>query len=182
MREEQSGGLNRKRHKRGWLHVKHGWSTLLSDPALCLIVSLSCLLIKSFLNDLSVNSHSYVLCLCKCCKDEVPAARGTTASGFGASSWSHTRSVGTPGLWCQLLEPVGSLCHALGWAGIWAPATWWWYVSWKWVGQAGAGSVRGSAPAAGARPWITACVPGANCWGTSVCISPRSCVWCVCVH
>ena len=40
-----------------------------------------------------------------------------------ASSWSQTGCVGVSGLWCQVLEPVGSLCHPLERVRVLAPAT-----------------------------------------------------------
>lgn len=53
----------------------------------------------------------------------MPAAVGTRVSGLGASSSSHTSRVGTHGLWTQLLEPGGSLCHPVERVEVSAPAT-----------------------------------------------------------
>jgi len=44
--------------------------------------------------------------MCECWGDSVPAAVGTGVRALGASSWSQTRDVGTPGL-----EPMMSLTY-----------------------------------------------------------------------
>lgn len=43
----------------------------------------------------------------------MPATGGTSVRGLGANSGGHTGVVGTHGLSCQLLEPVGSWCQLL---------------------------------------------------------------------
>lgn len=95
------------------------------------------------------------------------------------SSWSHTGGVGVPGLSCPLLEPAGSLCHPLELGGDLSPSH---------VGGSnvfaekqllgGSVRVRGSAPAAGVGPQVTAHVPGAVCQGREGLYLPQiMCAW-----
>lgn len=87
-----------------------------------------------------------------------------------ASSWSETRVLGTPGLWCQLLYPLWSLCHSLEWMGVLNLATGLGMVfSLKTTYGVGGDLVwvRGAVLAAGLQPQITAQMSGAGSWRVS---------------
>lgn len=107
----------------------------------------------------------------------MPATEGTGLSGLGASYWSQTRDVGTPGL-CQLLEQVGSKYQLLGWVSVLAASLWrsnGVCPQSKLLG--GPGWLRVSVSMAGVGPKVSACVPGASCWWrVSVSICPKAAV------